>query len=392
MTDVIIVGAGPAGSALALQLAQQGCSVVLLDRARFPREKLCGDFLNPRCVALVEELGVAAAVRAKSSPVNAMRVVAGGGEFRAAYPQGSGGLAIRRSELDRLLLERACAATGVEFIEGARAEELLFDGQTVCGVRVRLQGQRIPLTARITVGADGRNSLVGHRLGLLRLHRRHRKTALGTRYEMAPLAAGMAEVFLGRRSYAIVNYLADGTANVSVVLDHQEFVAARQEDGGLWQRAASRFPELWRRLREGWQAAPVETLGPLARCARRVSFAGGLLVGDAAGFYDPFTGEGVCAALECARIAAPVVRRALENGDVSARSLCAYERQRKRLLGVRFRLQRVIQAVIGEPVAAGVLVRLLAERPEAARRLLALVGGVAARVPGKAPGCGCCGT
>ncbi|MCL6506490.1 MAG: NAD(P)/FAD-dependent oxidoreductase [Bryobacteraceae bacterium] len=378
MTDVLIVGAGPAGSALALQLARQGCSVVLLDRARFPREKLCGDFLNPRCVARLEDLGVAAAVRAKSSPVNVMRVVsARGGEFRAAYPPGRGGLAIRRSELDGLLLEAARAAKGVDFLEGARAEELLLDGDTVCGVWARLRGgERFRLRARITVGADGRNSVVAHRLGLLQAHGRHRKTALGARYEMAPLERGMAEVFLGRRSYAIVNYLADGTANVSFVLDHEEVVAAGQDGDGFWHRVASRFPELWRRLREARQTAPVRTLGPLARRARRTYFAGGLLAGDAAGFYDPFTGEGVCAALECARIAAPVVGKALESGDVSAGSLGAYERRRIRLLGPRFRLQQLIQAVIARPRAAGAFVQMLAERPHAARRLLEVVGGV----------------
>jgi geranylgeranyl reductase family protein len=387
MTDVIIVGAGPAGSALALQLARQGCSVVLLDRARFPREKLCGDFLNPRCVALLEELDVAAAVRARSSPVNAMRVVsASGGEFRAPYPEGRGGLAIRRSELDRLLLERACAARGVEFVEGARAEDLLCDGQTVRGVSIRLRGERIPLRARITVGADGRNSVVGHRLGLLRAYLRHRKTALGARYEVAPLEPGMAEVFLERRSYAIVNYLADGTANVSLVLDHEEVVGVGDRRDGLWQRAVSRFPELSRRLGQARRMTPVEVLGPLARHAARASFWGGLLVGDAAGFYDPFTGEGVCAALECARIAATVVQKALDDGDVSARSLYLYDQLRERALGRRLRLQQLLQVIVGRPRVAGAFVGVLAERPEVARRLLAWVGGVAARAPQRARG------
>lgn len=388
----MIAGAGPAGSALALELARRGCQVLLFDRARFPREKLCGDFLNPRCVALLEELGAAEAVRARACVVERMRVVcADGGEFTAPYPAGRAGLAIRRSELDALLAAKAASAPGVEFLEGMRAEDLLFEDGRVCGIRVRLRsGRSAALRARVTVGADGRNSVVAHRLGMIRKHARHRKTALGARYELAPPEAGTAEVFLGRRAYAIVNYLADGTANVSIVADHEEVRGGRETLDGTWRRLAARFPELGRRLSGARQAAPVCALGPLAQRAERAWFPGGVLVGDAAGFYDPFTGEGVCAAIEGARMAASAITRALANRDWD--ELSEYERLRRKALAGRFRLQRALQAVIQRERVVRMFVGALAGAPAAAAWLLGRVGDVRRAATARARECGYCGT
>ncbi|MCS6953314.1 MAG: NAD(P)/FAD-dependent oxidoreductase [Bryobacterales bacterium] len=392
MADVIIVGAGPAGSALALGLARTGCSVVLLDGARFPREKLCGDFLNPRAVALLEELSVAGAVRARARLVERMRVVCGSGVgFTAWYPKGAAGLAIPRSELDAVLVAQAAAARGVEFLEGVRAEDLLFEDGRVCGVYVRLRaGGRTALRAPITVGADGRHSVVAHRLGLIHKDRRHRKMALGARYELAPVEAGTAEVFLAPRAYAIVNYLADGTANLSLVADQQEIAVARGEWHGAWRRLLARFPDLDRRLDGALPAGPMRVLGPMAQRAARAHFPGGLLVGDAAGFYDPFTGEGVCAALECARMAAPVIVGALASGGLER--LSEYERVRRRALAGRFRLQRALQAVIQSQRAARACVGALARMPAAAAGLLAWIGDARRAVRAPARESGCCGT
>lgn len=392
MTDVVIAGAGPAGSALALELARRGCQVLLFDRAQFPREKLCGDFLNPRCVALLEELGAAEAVRKKARAVERMRVVcAHGGEFTAPYPEGRAALAIRRSELDALLAAKAASTPGVEFLEGVRAEDLVFEDGRVCGIRVRLpSGSSAALRARVTVGAEGRNSVVAHRLGLIRKHARHRKTALGARYELAPPEAGAAEVFLARRAYAIVNYLPDGTANVSIVADHEEVRSGQEVLDETWRRLAAPFPELGRRLSEARQAAPVRALGPLAQRAERAWFPGGALVGDAAGFYDPFTGEGVCAAFEAARLAAPVIVQALANGDW--RALSEYERLRRKALAGRFGLQRALQAVIQRERVARMFVEALAGVPAAAAWLLGLVGDVGRAATARSRECGYCGT
>jgi len=156
MTDVLVVGAGPAGSVAALVLARGGARVRLVDVASFPRAKLCGDTINPGALAIADRLGVGEDVRARARPITGMLLTGPGGVAVAAdYSHGLRGAAIERRTLDILLLEAAMAA-GVDFAPGVRALAPLVDGDgRVNGSRIRTAAGEAEMRARIVVAAEG---------------------------------------------------------------------------------------------------------------------------------------------------------------------------------------------------------------------------------------------
>lgn len=372
--DTIVAGAGPAGSTTAALLAECGFRVLLIDRATFPRDKMCGEYLGAGCVDLLAGFGVELP---DTHPIRAMRVTAPNGTvFTAPYPEGRNGLAIRRSQLDALLLENA-KRRGAVCLEGFRVERLLLKDGKVHGVEGRLHGgEEKQFLARIVIGAEGRNSVVARHLGLFRWNCSHRRTALGLHYEGVLPVSGFAEVFLGPGIYGILNPLGAGAANLSLVVDHDGSISKDRADVSFVQ-ALGLLPALRKRLADARPLEEVKVLGPMAHHAVRASADGALLAGDSAGFYDPFTGEGVYMALISARLAAGVAGEALRRGDCSARFLRSYDRERSAALGGRYRLEATIQRIIRYPRTADLVSRKLRDREDAASRLMEVLGGLA---------------
>ncbi len=377
MWDALIVGAGPAGSTLASLLADLGYAVLLVDGARFPRDKLCGEYLGPGCRGALRRIGILGAIEQAAQPLRGMRVRSpAGATFTAEFPPGLHGLAIRRLHLDHLLLEHA-RRNRVESLQGFRVERLVIAGNRVCGVEgLHHQRGREVIPARLVIGADGRNSVVARSLGVFRWQRAHRKMALCVHYEGVSLEDDYAEVYIGRRGYGILNPLPGSLANVNLVGELENFAAASGRVEDRFRRWLRALPALDERLMAARPIEKVRALGPLAHRAARASFDGGLLVGDAAGFYDPFTGEGIGMALRSAEMAAGVVDRALERGDCSAPFLLQYDAERAAEFRARFRLEAAIQAVIGRPWLANLIAGRLRLKPEAAGELLKMTGGL----------------
>jgi flavin-dependent dehydrogenase len=218
--------------------------------------------------------------------------------------------------------------------------------------------------------------VVARHLGLFRWNRSHRRTALGLHYEGVLPVNGFAEVFLGAGLYGILNPLGAGVANLSLVVDHDASLS-KGHAGAYFAEALGRLPALRERLAQARPLEDVKVLGPMAHHAARASADGALLAGDAAGFYDPFTGEGVYMALISARLAAAVAGEALRRGDCSARFLRSYDRERSAALGGRYRLEAAIQRIIRHPRTADLVSRRLREREDAASRLMEVLGGLA---------------
>jgi len=382
--DVVVVGAGPAGSAAATFLRQRGHDVVILDEAQFPRDKICGESVSPGARPLLAALGVADAVRALAPhPLRGMALTSPDGTtFRGDYRGVSElGFGARRDAFDQVLLEGARAA-GAEVREGVRATGLVFEEGAVAGVTLENGAGPGTLRARLVIGADGRRSVVARRLGLLREHRSLRKFAVRGHWDGMEGLTEWGEMHVGGGGYCGIAPLAARRANVTFVLDRGEMAAAGGDLETFYRETLRRWPRLDERLARASLLGPPRAIGPLALEATRVSAPGALLVGDSAGFYDPFTGEGVTLALRSAQMAAEVADAALRSaGRTGSRTststvadLRAYDRLRDASTRDKFRINRMLQRVVAWPALSDTMARRLSRRPDLADKLVGIAG------------------
>jgi flavin-dependent dehydrogenase len=376
--DVVVVGGGPAGAATALFLRQRGHDVLLLEARRFPRDKICGEGFSPEAWRLLDALGASARVAALGPhPLRGMHLVAPDGtDFRGFYrARGRGGFALRRTVLDQALLEAAREAQ-VEVEEGTAVTGLLRTGAGVGGVVLGEGEAARQIRARAVVGADGRASVVARGLGLLSYHRRLRRFAVRGHWEGVEGLETLGEMHVAGGGYCGLAPLSPTRANVTFVLEHRQMRSAASGLEGFYRQTLRRlWPRIAERLDHARLLEEPRAVGPLALVCRRVSVPGAVLVGDAAGFFDPFTGEGVTLALRTAELAARSLDRALgTSGRQPLPCLLEYERDRAQATRDKFRFNRLVQAAVGWPRLANELAHRLARRPDLADLLVGIAG------------------
>lgn len=374
--DVVVVGGGPAGAAAALLLRRRGYDVLLVDEARFPRDKICGEGVSPEAWRLLDLLGAAPVVRALAPwPLRGMALVSPDGTaFRGDYAaSGRTGFALRRQDLDHALLSCARQA-GVEVREGTAARRLILGSGRVEGLVVENGAGPEVVRTRLVIGADGRRSLVARTLGLLHEHRRLRKFAVRGYWEDVEGLDERGEMHVGGGGYCGIAPLSATSANVTFVLDRKEMASAGRGLDGFYREAIrTRWPRVAERLQKATLTQAPRAIGPLALHSRRVSFPGGALVGDSAGFYDPFTGEGVTLALRSAELAAEAAQRSLKHSAAPG-VLWEYEQSRAAATADKFRLNRLLQRVVAWPALSNAMARRLARRPDLADQLVGIAG------------------
>ena len=378
--DVIVVGGGPAGSVSAWLLAECGHRVVLLDKARFPRHKACSEYVNPAGARLLAELGLASDLETLGAHrMEAMLIHAPGGrrflaDFGTAEP-GSMAIGLSRYRLDSLLLDRAREA-GVDVREGAHVRDVLIADGGVQGVESTIDGVRTTRRARLTIGADGRHGIVSRALGLDMPLRWPRRTGLVAHYRGVTGLGSWGEMHIAprRRGYAGLAPLEAGLTNVALVTAS---AAVANRPGSLeafFEEGLSGMPALASRLAGAERVGGIRGTGPMAHRARRVVGDGFLLVGDAARFLDPFTGEGVYEALRGATLLAPVADAALRAGDLSARRLAPYGAARRSAFWAKRQVCWLVQGFIATPALMDYATARLARRPTAALTLAGVLG------------------
>ncbi|HEY0797755.1 MAG TPA: FAD-dependent oxidoreductase [Candidatus Baltobacteraceae bacterium] len=377
LANVVVVGAGPAGSATALALARRGIDVQLVERAVFPRPKVCGEYLNIGAVRLLDELGVGAAVRAVASPLRGVRLVSAKVD-PVVLPFPGEALALAREQLDLILLDAARAA-GAR-VQRGRVEDLVFEGDRVSGVSVRNEaGERHSIAARFVVGADGVGSLVARKMGVVRASGGPRRFAVGGHYDGFSGLDQHVEMHVAPGTYFAINPLDSRRANVMIVVRDRALSAwAGAVDSGVSALAAKLG--CGRRSFEGTQRIGERlSIGPLAFDVSAVARPGALLVGDAAGFLNPFTGQGVYLALRSAQDAAMALLAALERPELEPHALAQYSHERTHDVRARRRLAWLTGMLIDVPWMAARAASRVARSPELAEHLLAALGGATAR-------------
>ncbi len=380
--DVLIAGAGPAGSATAALLARAGSSVVVVDRATFPRDKPCSEYMGPETVRILSRLGVldqlerSGAVALEGTEVTG----AGGSRLRGVFalaghrPFRSTGLSVSRLILDdRLAL--AARAAGATLLERTAVEELVYDRGGVGGAVVRSSdGARRTIRARLTVGADGLRSIIARRLGATR-HGLPRRLGFVAHLDGVAGMGRSAELFVGRRGYVGLNPIGGGRTNVALVVPASRAAAARGRAEEFFRETLREFPAVGARVEGAALARRVLATGPFAATARTVTADGAALVGDAAGFFDPFTGEGIYSALRGAELLADVATAALcESGPVSRVALAPYRRARRRAFAGQWAVERLIGYGMWWPRLFDRAVARLGRRGTMAHTLIGVTG------------------
>lgn len=333
--DAAVVGAGPGGATCAAFCAEGGLRTLLIEREIFPREKVCGDCLNPAAWPVLERLGVEDAVR--SLPLSPLREVefadGDGRSVRCALPaELRGEIGIRRSVLDALLLNTA-KGRGVHVSEGAAVEKITREN----GAWVIDAGGR-RFTARLLVAADGRNSTVARLLGMLPAQGKDR-VALQTHF---PAPADFGE----RVVMQFLPWGYSGLASVGEGILNLCLVARPRDIDALKAWAIANF-----QLRTD---QPWRTVTPLSRDALNPAREGLLLVGDAARVVEPFTGEGIYYALASGELAA----RHLLSGDLSG-----YAPAHARLYRGRLWVNGLARAACLYPSLASAILRMARHWP-----------------------------
>jgi flavin-dependent dehydrogenase len=354
--DVLIAGAGPAGSATASFLANAGQSVLVVERSAFPRDKPCAEYMSPEAVRILNRIGVVAALRkAGAMELEGMKVTACQGATahglfaRARHrPFRPTGLAMPRRILDHELALAARVA-GADLRERVSVEELVMDEGAVAGALVRdHSGRRHQVRARLTVGADGLRSTTARRLGR-RSHGRPRRVAFVAHMTGVEGLSGSAELHFGRQGYMGLNRIGPDLTNVAVVVPKDLAAAARGRAGDFFLERLAEFPGVRDRLAASRLVRPVMVTGPFAASSQRVAAPGCLLVGDAADFYDPVTGDGIYSALRGAELIADILGPALRGNVSMNASLRRYQRERRRAFAGKWLMERLTRWMMYSP-------------------------------------------
>ena len=354
--DLIIVGGGPAGATAALYAGRQGLKALLLEKERFPRDKVCGDALSGKAVTILRELGLLEKVR--GLPGAFIRTITFGSPDhteahidlgRSSRQDFLTGFVIRRQVFDHFLFEEARRVVDA-CVEGFAVRDLVVEDGRVCGVRGRQAGRdgEVVYRGRVVLGADGFGSIVARRAGLYRHEPGHWVVALRCYYQNVGGLTDRIELhFIDEAlpGYFWIFPLENGCANVGIGMRH-DYLKRRGVDLKAALQEAIQSPHF--RGRFAGAKALEEPVGwnlPLGSKRRKISGDGFMLLGDAAGLIDPFTGEGIGNAMYSARLAVETAREARAAGDFSEAFLSGYEGRVWGALGeelmVSFQMQRL---------------------------------------------------
>jgi len=379
--DVIIAGGGPAGSAVAIHLALNGARVLLAEQKKFPRPKLCGEFISPECTSHFERLGVADQMFARRPSQLNETVFYSQSGAKVAVPSDwfrSGGMALglSRAEMDERLLRRA-AAVGVNVREETSVTKLIIENRRVAGVSLKRGDREESVSATVTIDATGRSRTLARMAagqGPTRVRSQRRQlVAFKAHFRHTRVAPGACEIYFYRGGYGGLSTIEDGLSNLCFIVDAGDVRACQSNADLVVREIVCRNRRASDTLGEAvahsdWLAVSLEGFG-----RHSAAPADGLLtIGDAASFIDPFTGSGMLMALESGELAAKIIcsnLRELEQPmglrELAAQYRAAYRQQ----FGSRLRLCSLIRRAAFGPGVADLAIRLFSASDSLRRRL-----------------------
>jgi len=391
--DVIVVGAGPAGSSTAFHLAQAGLDVLLLEKSHFPREKVCGDGLTPRAVKQLVGMGIPLHAGDGWFPNKGLRIIGGGVRLELDWPDLASypgyGLMRSRRGFDETLA-RAAGKAGARLLEGVTVTgPVLDDGGRITGVTARASGEPDGAPrgyrARVVVAADGNSSRLSLAMGLAKRDDRPLGVAVRTYYTSPrhddDYLESWLELWDGDRllpGYGWVFGAGDGTSNVGLGLLNTSAAFQHTDYRALLRRWLAGMPAEWGYTEEN-RTGPVRGAALPMGFNRTPHYTHGLLLaGDAAGMVNPFNGEGIPYAMESGEIAARVITQALARPDRAGaeRVLHTYPQALRDAYGGYYTLGRKFVGAIGHPWVMKFATRHGMPRPALMRFTLKLLANL----------------
>lgn len=340
----LVVGAGPAGTALALALDARGHRVLLIDKARFPRDKCCSEYASPATLAEINALPVGDLLSTLgSSPLTGSTIHTDRGDaLSGGFPGGATGRALPRRAFDAAMV-RAAEARGVAVHEQTRLVRFARDADGTMRATIECDGTVRDVRCRVLVGADGLRSRVARTMGNART-RGLQRIAFVTHIGAVQHLGTRAELHVGPEGYVGLNPIAPGRVNLALVTRFADAAAARGNAAAYLRERIAAWPALRDRIDPSSIGDDVMVTGPFDHRSRRVTADGIALVGDAADFFDPFTGEGIWAALVGSRLLATTLDSLLGNSaPVTDRALAPYHAARR----TTFRGKWIVERTIG---------------------------------------------
>jgi menaquinone-9 beta-reductase len=385
--DVIVVGAGPAGSAVAYYLASTGLDVLVLEKTSFPREKVCGDGLTPRAVKALTGMGVPIAASDGWLRNKGLRIIGGGGRIELNWPDLSSypgyGLVRTRTDFDQILARHAEKA-GAHLLENVNVTGPILDDRTgrITGVTAK-DGRRFH--GRLVVAADGNSSRLSVAMGLHKRDDRPLGVAVRTYYTSPRHEDDYLEAWLDLwdgnsllPGYGWIFGMGDGTSNVGLGLLNTSTGFGEIDYKDLLRKWLAAMPAEWGFTEEN-RTQPVRGAALPMGFNRTPHYTRGLLLaGDAGGMVNPFNGEGIAYALESGELAARVITQALARPTAAGRErvLQTYPRQLKDAYGGYYTLGRVFVELIGKPSFMQFATRHGVKRPYIMRFTMKFLGNL----------------
>ena len=351
--DVIIAGGGPAGASAAIHLAHGGARVLLIEQKKFPRAKLCGEFISPECQTHFEKLGVADALISSGPALLDETVFYSSKGHHVAVPSkwfGSGRSAfgLSRAVMDEILLRRA-QDNGVVVHEGVSITEPVLDGHRVVGVRVKIDGGLQDYCAPLTIDATGRARIVSRKIGQANgKGKRPSLVAFKAHLKQTRVAAGSCEIYFYPGGYGGLSTVEAGTSNLCFIIAAKSVKRCNSDPNVVLReilmmnrRAAYTLENA--QVCSDWLSASWERFG-----RQRPSPAPGLLaIGDSAAFIDPFTGSGMLMAFESGELVAQTILR--RQNDSLASLEADYTKAYRRTFDARLRICGLLRRAAFSP-------------------------------------------
>jgi flavin-dependent dehydrogenase len=378
MDDCVIAGGGPAGALAAIILARAGARVRVFERARFPRHKLCGDTLNPGALAVLARHMDTTTLLARSDVIDGMVITGPGGvSVRGRYGRGLTGRAVTREVFDHWLISQAVSA-GAQVEEGVAVRDVACTSERgadrVGGLFVQANGTTGSHAARMVIAADGRRSCLAFGRDLVRQPAHPRRWAIGAYFTGVTGLTTAGEMHVRHGHYIGVAPLPGGLANACLVLPHGHGDEAMKTPSRVLDRFLNADRDLAARFAGARPVGPAVMLGPMALDGRAAGEPGLLLAGDAAGFIDPMTGDGLRLALAGAELAAATTVDVLAGRVTPHHAHSLLTDRRRAAFQAKWRFNRTLRSLVASP--RGVTAAALAARvlPSVFERMIRYAG------------------